>query len=101
LILNIRSDGGTIGTTPDAIKLGEGPHDINITGYANRGRHAPGAHQDGIQATLGHRITFSDFRIGDIERGRPTCDGAGGALFINARSDDDPPQRTSSASAGR
>jgi hypothetical protein len=90
LILRISGDGGGVGATADAVKLREGPHDINITGYANCGKPAPGAHQDGIQAMLGYRITFSDFRVGDPDQGRATCDGAAGGLFIEERSEDDP-----------
>jgi hypothetical protein len=90
LILHIRGNGGSLGPTADAVKLRQGPHDINITGYADCGKPAPEAHQDGIHAMLGYRITFSDFRVGNTEPGRPTCVGAGGGLFIQQRFEDDP-----------
>jgi hypothetical protein len=90
LVLHIHGNGGDIGPTSDAVKLRQGPHDIDITGEGNCGRPSPGAHQDGVQVMLGYRITFSDFRVGDLAHGRATCDGAGGGFFIQQRFATDP-----------
>jgi hypothetical protein len=90
LVLEIEGDGGDIGPTPDAVKVKLGAHDIDIAGFANCGESPPGVQQRGIHVMLGYRITFVDFRIGDLETRTWTCDGAGGAVSIEERSEDDP-----------
>ena len=88
LILEIEGDGAGIGPSGDAVKLRGGPHDIEVTGYANCG--APGAEglQDGVHAMLGYRIRFVDFVIGNPAEERPTCAGVG--FFVEERSAKDP-----------
>lgn len=90
LVLEIEGDGNGVGPTADAVKVKLGAHDIEIGGFANCGAPPSGVQQNGIHVMLGYRITFVDFRVGDLEEGRWTCEGAGGALSIEERSEDDP-----------
>jgi hypothetical protein len=90
LVLEIEGDGGDVGPTTDAVRVKLGAHDIVIGGYADCGEAPPGVRQNGIHVMLGYRITFVDFRIGDLEAGEWTCDGASGVLAIEERSEDDP-----------
>ncbi len=90
LVLEIEGDGAEIGSTSDAVKVRLGAHDIEVTGFADCGESHPGVQQNGIHVMLGYRITFRGFRIGDADARTPTCDGAGGALSIEERSEEDP-----------
>jgi Ca2+-binding RTX toxin-like protein len=88
LILHVNGDGRTFGGVRDAVKVGSPPgtvrpHDIQIAGYADCGPPAPGAHQDAIQIMSGERITFHNFRSGDVGSRAWTCRGAGGAFFVS------------------
>jgi hypothetical protein len=82
LILDVRGNRRGIGTGYDAVKIGHSAHDLVITGRANCGRRAPGAHQDGVQVMSGRRIKFRDFRSGAPRKGWWTCWGAGGGFFV-------------------
>ncbi|HEU4450255.1 MAG TPA: SRPBCC domain-containing protein [Gaiellaceae bacterium] len=90
LVLEIEGDGGSLGPTADAVKVKLGAHDIDIAGFADCGEAPPGVRQNGIHVMLGYRITFVDFRLGDLATRSWTCDGAAGALSIEERSADDP-----------
>jgi hypothetical protein len=86
LILDVRGDGRTVGTTDDAVKtkLQAGyVAGIQITGHVDCGPRSPTAHQDGVQAQGGRDITFADFSVGDWSNGVATCQGAGGAFFFS------------------
>jgi hypothetical protein len=90
LILKIHGNGRTRGGTVDAIKVREDPHDIQITGYAHCGPQGVGPdgrpdtgddeHQDGAQIQGGTRIHFIDFRWGNWNTRRATCQGAAGTF---------------------
>jgi hypothetical protein len=90
LVLEVEGDGSGVGPSSDAVKVKLGAHDIEISGFADCGAQAPGVRQNGIHVMLGYRITFVDFRVGDLDEGLWTCDGDGGALSIEERSEDDP-----------
>ena len=90
LVLEIEGDGADLGPRSDAVKVKLGAHDIEIAGYANCGEQGPGTQQNGIHVMLGYRITFLDFRIGDVDTETWTCAGAAGALSIEERSEADP-----------
>ena len=83
LILAVRGNGRRHGTGYDAVKIGRGAHDLVVTGHANCGRPAGGAHQDGVQVMSGRRIKFVSFRSGNPLRDRWTCWGAGGGWFVS------------------
>jgi hypothetical protein len=89
LILDIRGNGGSvgdgsIGTSYDAIRIGQNAHDLVVTGNAECGARSsdPSIHQDIVQALSGGNITFVDFTSGDPFTGRWTCWGAGGGWYI-------------------
>lgn len=90
LALEIEGDGDRVGPSADAVKVKLGAHDIEIAGFADCGRSAPGVRQNGIHVMLGYRITFVQLRSGDPETGTWTCGGEGGALSIEERSEEDP-----------
>ena len=84
LILDIRGNGGSVGTSYDAIRIGQNARDLVVTGNAECGARSsnPSIHQDIVQALSGERITFVDFTSGDPFTGRWTCWGAGGGWYI-------------------
>jgi hypothetical protein len=84
LILDVRGNGGSIGTAYDAVRIGQNAHDLVVTGNAECGaRHTnPSIHQDVVQALSGNRIEFRDFTSGDPFTGRWTCWGAGGGWYV-------------------
>ena len=84
LILDVRGNGGSIGTAYDAVRIGQNAHDLVVTGNAECGaRHIdPSIHQDIVQALSGNRIEFRDFTSGDPFTGRWTCWGAGGGWYV-------------------
>jgi hypothetical protein len=89
LILDIRGNGGSvgdgsIGTSYDAVRIGQDAHDLVVTGNAECGARSsnPSIHQDIVQALSGSDITFVDFTSGDPFTGRWTCWGAGGGWYI-------------------
>jgi len=89
LILDIRGNGGSvgdgsIGTSYDAVRIGQNAHDLVVTGNAECGARSsdPSIHQDIVQALSGSNITFVDFTSGDPFTGRWTCWGAGGGWYI-------------------
>ena len=84
LILDVRGNGGSIGTAYDLVRIGQNAHDLVVTGNAECGaRHTnPSIHQDIVQALSGSRITFVDFTSGDPFTGRWTCWGAGGGWYV-------------------
>ncbi len=90
LVLEINGDGLTRGPQEDAIRVmaeRPGASNLQITGHANCGRKVIDAiHQDGIQVLGGTNITWVDFRVGDYDAGRSTCQGAGGAFFYSLAS---------------
>jgi hypothetical protein len=90
LVLEIEGDGAGIGPTFDAMKVKLGAHDIEIGGFANCGAAPVGVQQSAIHVMLGYRITFLDFRVGDLEAEKTTCQGAWGTLVIEERSKEDP-----------
>jgi len=90
LMLEIEGDGAGVGPTSDAVKVKLGAHDIEIAGFANCGASPPEVRQNGIHVMLGYRITFVDFRVGELAGSRWTCDGDSGALSIEERSEEDP-----------
>jgi hypothetical protein len=85
LILDVRGNGGTIGTAYDAVRIGQNARDLVVTGNVECGaRHSdPSIHQDIVQALSGSRITFVDFTSGDPDSGRWTCWGAGGGWYVS------------------
>jgi hypothetical protein len=87
LILDVRGDGLTYGTSNDAVKvkLQAGyTAGIQITGKVNCGPRTLTGHQDGVQAQGGRNLSFVDFMVGNWEAGLSTCQGAGGAFFYSA-----------------
>jgi hypothetical protein len=84
LILDIRGNGGSIGTSYDAVRIGQNARDLVVTGSAECGARNPNPaiHQDIVQALSGSRITFVDFTSGDPFTGLWTCWGAGGGWYI-------------------
>ena len=89
LILDIRGNGGSvgngsIGTSYDAVRIGQNARDLVVTGNAECGARSPNPsiHQDIVQALSGSNITFVDFTSGDPFTGRWTCWGAGGGWYI-------------------
>ncbi len=84
LILDIRGNRGAIGTSYDAVRIGQNAHDLVVTGNAECGARSsnPSIHQDIVQALSGSNITFVDFTSGDPFTGRWTCWGAGGGWYI-------------------
>jgi hypothetical protein len=90
LVLQINGDGLTHGPQEDAIRVmaeRPGASNLQITGHANCGRKVVDAiHQDGIQVLGGTNVTWVDFRVGDYDAGRSTCQGAGGAFFYSLAS---------------
>jgi hypothetical protein len=92
LILDIRGNGGSIGTSYDAVRIGQNARDLVVTGNAECGARNsnPGIHQDIVQALSGSRITFVDFTSGDPYTGRWTCWGAGGGWYITWANGDIP-----------
>ena len=84
LILDVRGNGGSVGTAYDAVRIGQNAHDLVVTGNAECGaRHTdPSIHQDIVQALSGNRIEFRDFTSGDPFTGRWTCWGAGGGWYV-------------------
>ena len=84
LILDVRGNGGSVGTAYDAVRIGQNAHDLVVTGNAECGaRHTnPSIHQDVVQALSGNRIEFRDFTSGDPFTGRWTCWGAGGGWYV-------------------
>jgi Ca2+-binding RTX toxin-like protein len=98
LILHVNGNGRDVGGGRDAVKVGSPPgtvrpHDIEIAGYANCGPPASAAHQDAVQVMSGERITFYNFRSGDVGARTWTCRGAGGTFFVsgNVGNGGDPP----------
>ena len=87
LIVDVRGNGRTYGPGVDAVKVRRGAgynRGIQLTGSAQCGpRYTASEHQDGVQVQGGRNITFVDFRIGFYNRGRSTCQGAGGAFFYS------------------
>lgn len=90
LIVNVKGNGRTYGAGHDAMKVRQRAgylRGIQITGVVQCGpRFNRGAHQDGVQLQGGRNITFVDFRVGRYDRGRSTCQGAGGAFFYSGAS---------------
>ena len=82
LILDVRGNGGNLGTGYDAVKIGQTAHDLVVTGSAACGARYGSIHQDGVQIMSGYRIEFRDFTMGDPDRGQWTCHGAGGGWYI-------------------
>jgi hypothetical protein len=84
LILDVRGNRGAIGTSYDAVRIGQNAHDLVVTGNAECGARSsnPSIHQDIVQALSGNRIEFRDFTSGNPETGRWTCWGAGGGWYI-------------------
>jgi hypothetical protein len=84
LILDIRGNRGAVGTSYDAVRIGQNAHDLVVTGNAECGARSsnPSIHQDIVQALSGSNITFVDFTSGDPYTGRWTCWGAGGGWYI-------------------
>jgi hypothetical protein len=84
LILDVRGNGGSVGTAYDVVRIGQNAHDLVVTGNAECGARNsdPSIHQDIVQALSGSRITFVDFTSGDPFTGRWTCWGAGGGWYI-------------------
>jgi hypothetical protein len=84
LILDVRGNAGSVGTSYDAVRIGQNAHDLVVTGNAECGARNPdpSIHQDIVQALSGNRITFVDFTSGDPYTGRWTCWGAGGGWYI-------------------
>jgi hypothetical protein len=84
LILDIRGNRGAIGTSYDAVRIGQNTHDLVVTGNAECGARSsnPSIHQDIVQALSGNRIEFRDFTSGNPETGEWTCWGAGGGWYI-------------------
>ena len=86
LIVDVRGNGRSFGPGIDAVKVRRGAgyrRGIQVTGSAQCGPRYGGAHQDGVQVQGGRNIAFVDFRIGFYNRGRSTCQGAGGAFFYS------------------
>jgi hypothetical protein len=83
LILDVRGNGGNLGTGYDAVKVGQNAHDLVITGSADCGARSGSIHQDGVQVMSGRAIEFRDFVSGDPDGGRWTCWGTGGGFFIS------------------
>ena len=83
LILDVRGNGGNLGTGYDAVKVGQSAHDLVVTGNADCGAPRGGIHQDGVQVMSGRRIQFRDFRSGVPSRGEWTCWGSGGGFFVS------------------
>jgi hypothetical protein len=84
LILDIRGNRGAIGTSYDAVRIGQNAHDLVVTGNAECGARSsnPSIHQDVVQALSGNRIEFRDFTSGNPETGDWSCWGAGGGWYI-------------------
>jgi hypothetical protein len=84
LILDVRGNGGSVGTAYDAVRIGQNARDLVVTGNVECGaRHTnPSIHQDIVQALSGNRVEFRDFTSGDPLTGRWTCWGAGGGWYI-------------------
>jgi hypothetical protein len=84
LILDIRGNRGAVGTSYDAVRIGQNAHDLVVTGNAECGARSsnPSIHQDIVQALSGSRIEFRDFTSGNPETGQWTCWGAGGGWYI-------------------
>lgn len=87
LMVYVRGNGRTHGPGVDAFKVRHRAgynRGIQITGRVNCGpRYSGAVHQDGVQLQGGRNITFVDFRVGRYNRGRSTCQGAGGAFFYS------------------
>ena len=90
LIVDVRGDGRTYGPGQDALKVRLGAAEIQLTGHADCGPRAGGAHQDGIQLQGGRDITFVDFTVGNYDAGLSTCQGAGGAFFYSGANGNSP-----------
>jgi hypothetical protein len=89
LVLDIRGNGGSVGngsvgTSYDAVRIGQNAHDLVVTGNAECGARNPdpAVHQDIVQALSGSDITFVDFTSGDPQTGTWSCWGAGGGWYI-------------------
>jgi hypothetical protein len=84
LILDIRGNGRDVGTSYDAIRIGQNARDLVVTGNAECGARNsnPSIHQDIVQALSGNRIEFRDFASGNPFTGRWTCWGAGGGWYV-------------------
>jgi hypothetical protein len=84
LTLDIRGNRGAVGTSYDAVRIGQNAHDLVVTGNAECGARSsnPSIHQDIVQALSGNRIEFRDFTSGNPETGEWTCWGAGGGWYI-------------------
>ncbi|HXV32855.1 MAG TPA: hypothetical protein VD769_02505 [Gaiellaceae bacterium] len=84
LILDIRGNGGSVGTSYDAVRIGQNARDLVVTGNAECGARNsnPSIHQDIVQALSGSRIEFRDFTSGNPFSGRWTCWGAGGGWYV-------------------
>ena len=87
LMVYVGGNGRTYGPGVDAVKVRHRAgynRGIQITGRVNCGpRYSGAAHQDGVQLQGGRDITFVNFRVGRYNRGRSTCQGAGGAFFYS------------------
>jgi hypothetical protein len=86
LILDVRGNGGNVGTGYDAVKIGQNAHDLVVTGNAECGARQTAnsaVHQDIVQALSGSRITFVDFTSGNPYTGQWTCWGAGGGWYVS------------------
>ena len=82
LILDVRGNGGGLGTGYDAVKIGQSAHDLVVTGRVACGARHGSIHQDVVQAMSGRRIEFRDFVAGNPEQGNWTCWGSGGGWYV-------------------
>lgn len=87
LIVHVQGNGRTRGPGVDAFKVRQRAgynRGIQVTGRVNCGPRAyPAVHQDGVQLQGGRDIAFVDFKVGRYNKGRSTCQGAGGAFFYS------------------
>jgi hypothetical protein len=90
LILDVRGNGGSLGTGYDAVRVGQDARDLVVTGHVECGGGHGGVHQDIVQALSGKRIRFVDFSSGNTHTGRWTCWGAGGGWYVTWANGDVP-----------
>lgn len=93
LILHIYGNGSTVGPGWDAVVTRKGSFDLDVTGFADCGSIAPGAHQDGLDIRGGINLNFIDFRIGNWNAQTHTCHGAGGMFYPGGFQLSDEPDR--------
>lgn len=88
----VPGDGLTYGAGHDAVRFMNatpGVSNMDIRIEADCGPRVGGNHQDGLQILGGTNVTVWDSAIGgDYDAGKPTCQGAGGALFYSLPSND-------------